>query len=86
VIFQEDEAAQRNGDILGYFYLKQKLLHFHHSKTWFVVGITWVQKWFNIDVLDLQIELWCRFFDLDTVLATFNKVGIFFKSSGHPEG
>ncbi len=37
VIFQEDEAAQRNGDILGYFYLKQTYYIFTIPKHGFLL-------------------------------------------------
>ncbi len=32
MIFLKDEVAQRNGDILGYFFAGANLLHFHLNK------------------------------------------------------
>ncbi len=32
MIFLKDEVAQRNGDILGYFFAVANLLHFHLNK------------------------------------------------------
>jgi hypothetical protein len=52
------------------------------SKLWYVVGILMFQKWFDVDVLDFQIELLSRYFKI--VLAIFsNNWVIFFQSSGH---
>ncbi len=34
----------------------------HSFKAWFVVGILRVQKWFDLDVSDFEIELWYCFF------------------------
>jgi hypothetical protein len=59
---------------LGYFWLKQIYYIFTKIgdfKTWLVVAILRFQKWFDVDVLEFQIELWCTFFGLETVLATF---------------
>jgi hypothetical protein len=46
-------------------------------KTWFVNCILSFQKWFDVDVLDIQNELLGRCFGLATVLATFQKIWLF---------
>ncbi len=57
--FGKDEVAQRNGDILGYFLLRQFKKNFHLSKQFqsMFLGILMLQKWFDVDVLDILIEL-----------------------------
>jgi hypothetical protein len=45
---------------------------------YFVVGISRFQKWFDVDVLDLQVK------PKKTKYILFEKLGDFFKSSGHP--
>ncbi len=60
------EVAQRNGDFLGYFLLSNFLFTFSWTNSCcvvFVVGILGFQewKWFDADVLDFQIKLWCRY-------------------------
>jgi len=42
-------------------------------KTQFVVGISRVQKWFDVDVLGFQIKLCCRYFGLGDCLGYFLK-------------
>ncbi len=67
VIFWKDEIAQRNGNILGFFLLKQINYIFTYIcsfKTWFVVGILRFQKWFDVDILGFQIGVYCRYFGL----------------------
>ncbi len=43
-------------------FLLAKFLHFHQNKHFFVVGILRFKKWFDVNVLDYGIELWCRYF------------------------
>jgi hypothetical protein len=68
MIFGEDEVAQSNGNILGYFLFKQIYYIFTLTgmfKTWFVVGILSFQKWFDVDILDFQFGLcFYRYFDI----------------------
>ncbi len=67
MIFRKDEVSQRNSDILGYFLLEQIyyiLTYIYSFKTWSVVGILRFLKWFDVDVIDFQIEVHCRYFDL----------------------
>jgi hypothetical protein len=63
---KDEELAQRNGNIVGYFLFNQ-YFHIFNSissfKTWFVASILRFQKWFDADIL--------AFFMLATVLATF---------------
>ncbi len=88
--FSKDKVAQINGNILGYFLLKQIYYIFtliSSFKIWFVVAILSFWKWFDVDDLGFQIELCCGYFGLfclETVWATFWKIGwFFFKSSRH---
>ncbi len=63
--FWNYEVAQRNGNILGFFLPKQMFYIFtkiNSLKVGFIAGILKFQKWFYLDVLDFQIELWCRYF------------------------
>jgi hypothetical protein len=47
-------------------------------KTWFVEGVLRFQKWFDVDVLDLALLLiFWHCFGLETVWATFDKLGDF---------
>ncbi len=65
--FFKDEVAQRNGDILCYFLLKQIYYIFTSISsfiTWFVVGILRFQKRSDVDVLGFQIKICCRHFGL----------------------
>jgi len=59
--FRKDEVTQRNGDTLGYFLLKHFFFIFTYIsslKVRFVfAGIFKFQKWFDVDILDFQIEL-----------------------------
>jgi hypothetical protein len=69
MIFCKDEVAQRNSDILGYFLFNQIYYIFTYIssfKTQFVVGILSFKNEFDVDVLDLQIELCYIHFWLET--------------------
>jgi hypothetical protein len=48
------------------------------SKLWYVVGILMFLKWFDVDCLDFQIELRCRYFKI--VLAIFLNNWVIFSS------
>jgi hypothetical protein len=51
----------------GLLFVEAKLFYFHLNKLfkpWFVVGILRFQKWFDVDVLGIQVELCCRHFGL----------------------
>jgi hypothetical protein len=57
---QFDKIAQRYGDILGYFLLRQKIYFFTLKgslDTWFVVSIFRFQKWFDVVVFNFKNEL-----------------------------
>jgi hypothetical protein len=61
---KKDEVAQINGNILGYFLIKQIYYILSNFKTWFVAGILRFQKWFVVDDLDSEIRLCCRYFGI----------------------
>jgi hypothetical protein len=42
-------------------FIKNLHLNIISIKTWFVVGILRLQKWFDVDVLDVLIELYQLF-------------------------
>jgi hypothetical protein len=63
--FRKDKIAQRNGSILGCFLIMQIYYIFtliSSFKTWFIVRILRFLMGFDVDVLDFQIELCCRYF------------------------
>ncbi len=65
MIFEKDEVAQSNGDIMGCFLFGQIYYIFTEVgkfKTWFVVGILRFQKWLDVGILDFQLELSNRYF------------------------
>jgi len=66
--FFEDEVAQKKWQHFG-------LLLFVY------ILYIFTKIWSDVDVLDIPIELWCRYFGLfglTIVLATFGKIGPFF--------
>jgi hypothetical protein len=80
-----NDVAQRNGDILGYFWLKH-LFYISTKKIsltkWFDVDILWFQVCFDVDILDFQIcILWLgNYFGL--MLKILGKISP--QSFGHP--
>ncbi len=58
-VFWVKIVAQKSGNILGYFSLHFLFIFTLISsfKAKYAVGILWVQQWFDVDVLDFQIEL-----------------------------
>ncbi len=66
MIIWKDKVA-KNGNILGCFLLKPLFLDFHQNKLFqnmvccrFFMFLNRILKWFDVDVSDFQIELWCR--------------------------
>jgi hypothetical protein len=54
-------------------------------KTWFNVSILRFQEWFGVSHFQIDLSYrYCGIFELATVLATFQKMGEIFQSSGHP--
>ncbi len=61
--FWKGEVAERNGDILGYFLLRQMFYTFTKISSFIVeFVILGFKKWFYVDVLDFQIEFHCWYF------------------------
>ncbi len=81
----ECKRSPKSGNILGYFCLKQVLYIFiliQSFKAWLAVSILRVQKWFDVDILDVQIEVWCKYygiFGLVTFCHFFKNFGDFFR-------
>jgi hypothetical protein len=73
---EKDEVAQSNGDILGCFLFGQIYYIFTEAgkfKTWFAEGILRFQKWFNVDILDFQLELSSKYFGFFGLKAFFGQ-------------
>ncbi len=76
------------GYILGYFLLNEFFLHFYlikHFQSKICCIYFKVLKWFDVNVLDFQIDLWCKYFLSRWLFwPSFLKIGRVFLKSGHP--
>ncbi len=60
VIFCQDEVAQSNDDIMGYFLLQQFSYIFTQKSSFkkrLVIGLLRFPEWFYLDILDFLFEL-----------------------------
>ncbi len=74
--FFANQATFENGNILANFFTKAIFYIFTKISSFrniFAMCVLRFQKWFDVDVLGFQIELWCKYFAIiisATVLAT----------------
>ncbi len=91
MVFWKYELAQSNGNILGYFLFKQIYYIFilkRHIQNivycrYFKVSKVVRYRYFGLSNWTL-LDIFWHFFGLEMFGVLFEKMGIFFETSGHP--